>query len=419
MDIFWVYVSLIVCFVLGYTAILAESWIRVNKAASALLAALASWFFLFFVRGGEKGASLLGGYLDEVAQLIFFIFGAMTLVELINAHGGFSAISRVIARTSRRYILCVIGVLTFFFSSVLDNLTTTIVMISLLRQLMPAGKERLFFGALVVIAANAGGAWTPIGDVTTTMLWIQGKISSIAIMEALFLPSLGAFIAALGLTTYAIAGPIPLMRRVPMEKIEHSQIVLSLGILALISVPVLKALYGIPPFLGVLFGVALLWVVTDLMYSTHTHRQHLRVQNILTQVDTSGVLFFLGILLGVDALDAVGLLHHLAEQLQTIFGHVSIVAIFIGFLSALIDNIPLIAATLGMYGELPLDDPLWHQLAYCAGTGGSLLPIGSAAGIVFMQMEKVHFIWYLRNITPIACASYLIGVLIYFMEWII
>lgn len=413
MEASWVYWSLIVIFVLSYVAILFEPWIRVNKAAIALLAALISWCVLFGVVGGDQGNLLLRPYLQGVSQLVFFIFGALTLAELVQAHGGFTLLSSMIYTTSKHSLIILMSVMTFMLSAVLDNLTTTIVMIALLKKLLPEGQERLFMGALVVIAANAGGAWTPVGDVTTTMLWIQDKVTPSAIMNALFLPSAAALGAAVGCSYRYTPRKLWMQERQEMRYDRMSLLILWMGVGIIMSVPLLKTILGIPPFMSVLLGVALLWAVTDLLHASHAQRQHLRLHQILSQVDTSGLFFFLGILLGVDVLDVVGLLRAVEDILSNWFVDHSQIAIAIGFVSAIIDNIPLVAAALGMYSEVPRDDPFWHLLAYCAGTGGSLLPIGSAAGVVFMQMEKVPFIWYVKKMTPIAAASYITGVAVY------
>lgn len=408
--------GIIVLFVAGYAAILSEGWIRVNKAASALLMAVVLWSLLFRIKGWDLGSELLGRYVGEVSQIVLFLLGAMVVVELIDAHRGFNTITDLISTRSKRKLLFLIGMVTFFLSAVLDNLTTTIVMISLLRGLLPEREDRLRFGMIVVIAANAGGAWTPIGDVTTTMLWIQGKITSLAVMKALFLPSFLSFAVALSLALFSYRRGEKIEQVSMPQPSASGKWMFAMGVTALLLVPVLHALLGLPPFLSIFFGLALLWIITDRLHWPHEDREHLRIHRILTQVDTSGVLFFLAILLGVDALSAAGLLKELAVWLNDTFQSMSVVAIVIGIASAAIDNIPLVAAGMSMYAPISQDASLWHLLAYTAGTGGSMLLIGSAAGIAFMQMEKVTFLWYLKRAAPIAFVSYFVGIAIYFLQ---
>jgi Na+/H+ antiporter NhaD/arsenite permease-like protein len=302
----------------------------------------------------------------------------------------------------------------------LDNLTTTIVMVSLLRKLVPDRKERMLLGSMVVIAANAGGAWTPIGDVTTTMLWINGNISSLHIMKALFIPSFFSLIVALLLLGIGLKGKYPsLVKLAHEEKVEPgSRLVFFCGIGALIFVPIFKALTGLPPFMGILIGLGALWLITDMLHAGDETRQHLRVPHILTRIDTSGVLFFLGILLCIGSLDAAGMLRELARFLDQYVQNLPLIATVIGLISAIIDNVPLVAAGMGMYDlqTYPMDSSLWQMLAYCAGTGGSILIIGSAAGVALMGMEKIDFIWYLKRISMIALASYLSGMAIYLLQ---
>jgi NhaD family Na+/H+ antiporter len=404
--------SIILVFIIGYLAIIFEHNIRVNKTASALLMAALSWMFLFLV---SPDPHALKERLSEVSQIIFFLLGAMALVEVIDVHKGFKIITDLIQTNSKRKLLWVIGFTTFFLSAILDNLTTTIVMISLLRKLVPDAKERLIPGALVVIAANAGGAWTPIGDVTTTMLWINGNITSLKVMEVLFLPSIISFLVALLLIGWNMKGVYP--RAVSLaheETVEPgSRAVFFCGIGGFIFVPIFKALTGLPPFMGILLSLGALWLITDILHAPHETRQHLRIPQILTRIDTSGALFFLGILLCISALDVAGFLNQLAHFLDSTVGNLSVIATLIGLISAVIDNVPLVAATMGMYDlqSYPTDSYLWQMIAYCAGTGGSILVIGSAAGVAYMGLEKVDFLWYFRRVSLIALLSYLSGVI--------
>jgi len=406
-----------IVFVLGYLAIIFEHNIRVNKTASALLMAVLSWMFLFL---NAPNPHALGEKVNDVSQIIFFLLGAMTLVEVIDVHKGFTVITDMIQTSSKRKLLWIMGLTTFFLSAILDNLTTTIVMISLLRKLVPDNKERMILGAMVVIAANAGGAWTPIGDVTTTMLWINENITTLNIMKALFIPSMASFVIALILLGWNLKGIYPnAVRLAHKEEVEPgSRIVFYCGISALVFVPIFKALTGLPPFMGILIALGVLWMITDIIHAPHETRQHLRLPQILTRIDTSGVLFFLGILLCISALDVAGLLDELAHFLDHTIGNLSVIVTLIGIISAIIDNVPLVAAGMGMYDMQthPPDSYLWQMLAYCAGTGGSILVIGSAAGVAFMGLEKVNFIWYVKKVSLIALVSYLGGVGVFMLQ---
>ncbi|MBI5273033.1 MAG: sodium:proton antiporter NhaD [Chlamydiia bacterium] len=422
LDIQLSHILIILTFILGYLAIILESRIKVNKTAPALLMAVITWSFVFLTEGHQWSQDIhqLGERLSDVSQIIFFLLGAMALVELIDSHKGFKIITDLIQTSSKRKILWVIGLFTFFLSAVLDNLTTTIVIVSLLRKLVPEHKERMLLGAMVVIAANAGGAWTPIGDVTTTMLWINGNITSLAVMRALLMPSLVSLVVALFLFGLRLKGNYPqLVRRAQEESPEPgARVVFFCGLGALIFVPIFKALTGLPPFMGVLIGLGGLWVITDLMHGEKEEKKHLRVPHILTRIDTSGVLFFLGILLCISALDAAGLLRNLADFLDRTVHSLALIATLIGLVSAVIDNVPLVAAGMGMYDlqTYPIDSTFWQLLAYCAGTGGSILVIGSAAGVALMSLEKVDFMWYLRKAGWIACVSYVIGIAVYLLQ---
>ncbi len=402
---------IIVVFILGYLAIIFENNIKVNKTASALLMAVLTWMFLFLLLPNPHA---LGEKVNEISQIIFFLLGAMALVEVIDVHKGFKVITDLIQTSSKRKMLWIMGVTTFFLSAILDNLTTTIVMLSLLRKLIPDQKERWILGGMIVIAANAGGAWTPIGDVTTTMLWINGNISTLAVMKNLFFPSFISLIVALVLIGWNLDGIYPYAAaRAHEEEVEPgSRIVFFLGLGALVFVPIFKALTGLPPFMGMLLSLGVLWLVTDIIHAPYEKREHLRLPQVLSRIDTSGVLFFLGILLCIGALDVAGILDALAHFLNRTVGNLSVIVTLIGLISAVIDNVPLVAAGMGMYSlsEHPQNAFLWQMLAYCAGTGGSILVIGSAAGVAFMGLEKVNFIWYLRRVSLVALLSYFVGV---------
>ena len=410
--------SLMGLFIIGYIAIILEHYVRVNKTAVGVLLAGALWMIYFLV-GGDLNPSLeLSKHLSEVSQVIFFLLGAMTLVELVDSHKGFNTVIRRIHTTSKRRMLVIISFFAFFLSSVLDNLTTTILMISVLRKLVPEKKERLTLNCMVVIAANAGGAWTPIGDVTTTMLWINHRVSTFAVMTKVFIPSLISMVVPLGIFLLFTKGQYRSDENdLFSEDTEPgATIVFTLGILSLIAVPFLKWATGIPPFMGMLIALALLWFVTDILHFKYDNREHLRVPHILTKIDISSVFFFMGILLSINALEAVGILKDIAIWLDQVTSSRLMIATFIGLVSAIVDNIPLVAATMGMYdGTIyPMDNPFWLMIAYTAGTGGSLLIIGSAAGVALMGIEKVDFISYMKKATIPALVGYLAGV-VYFI----
>jgi NhaD family Na+/H+ antiporter len=389
-------------FSLGYLGIIFEHYIKINKSGTSLIIAALCWA-VFFVSDHINPAQdliILGHHVSDISQIIFFLLGAMTLVELIDSHKGFQIITDIIRTTSQKKLLWIIATLAFVLSGILDNLTTTILMISLLKKIIPNKDQRVIFSCMVVIAANAGGAWTPIGDVTTTMLWINGQISTIAIMKSLFLPSLVSVLIPLTYFSYTMKG------RISVKSVDHkeapepgSKIVFYFGLGGLIFVPIFKALTGLPPFMGVLLALGLLWVITDLFHRNYESRNHLKITSILNKIDTASVLFFLGILLSVGALQVAGLLDTVAAWLMNDVKNLPLVAILIGFFSAVVDNVPIVAATMGMYSleQFPLDSNFWHMIAYTAGTGGSLLIIGSSAGVAMMGMEKMDFVTYAKK----------------------
>jgi Na+/H+ antiporter NhaD/arsenite permease-like protein len=317
-------------------------------------------------------------------------------------------------------MLWLIGMLSFFLSAMLDNLTTTIVIVSLLKKLIPDKKEKLFLGAVVVIAANAGGAWTPIGDITTTMLWINGNITTLNVMKALFLPSFAALIVALLLVDKQFKGSYSnLVAKAHEDIVEPgARLIFFAGLSALIAVPVLKSTINLPPFMGILVSLGILWAITDYLHEGKDNRQHLRIPHILTRIDTSGVLFFLGILLCISALEVAGLLQIFANFLDSTVKDSTLIGIIIGLISAIVDNVPLVAAGMAMYSIdiYPVDSFFWQLLAYCAGTGGSILIIGSAAGVALMSLEKIYFMWYLKKVSWIALVSYFSGVAVYILQ---
>jgi NhaD family Na+/H+ antiporter len=405
-------------FSIGYLAIIFEHYLKINKSAVGLLIAALCWSIYFIASGFplQQDLASLGHHVSDVSQIIFFLMGAMTLVEIVDSHKGFKIVTDIIQTNSKRKMLWIVSLITFFLSAVLDNLTTTIVMISLLRKMVPQQKERFLLSCMVVVAANAGGAWTPIGDVTTTMLWINGQLSSLAVMKSLFLPSLFSMLLPLLYYSFRLKGQTSVSERKDDTRPEPgARLVFFLGIGGLVFVPVFKAITGLPPFMGVIFALGILWLVTDFLHYKYEHRQHLRVPHILTRIDTSGVLFFLGILLCVNALQAAGILQEVAVWLNTHIANLPLIATLIGFISAIIDNVPLVAATMGMYplSEFPTDHPFWHMIAYTAGTGGSLLIIGSSAGVAMMGIEKIDFVSYMKKVTIPVGLGYLAGMGLY------
>ncbi len=417
---------ILLIFVLGYAAITLEHTINLNKAASALVTGVLCWTVLVLtVPDHETVLHALEAHLGEVSGILFFLLGAMVIVELIDAHDGFDLITERIHTTDIRRLLWLVCGITFFLSAVLDNLATTIVMVSLLRKLIDDREQRLLFVGMVVIAANAGGAWSPLGDVTTTMLWIGGQITPLNIVKMLLLPSLVCLIVPLTILSLRLKGRISPPEAVhstsagatPLEK----NIVFSVGVGALLFVPVFKTVTHLPPFMGMLLCLGILWIVTEIIHSGKDEGEKglLSVNHALRKIDTPSILFFLGILIAISALQSVGVLGTLAEWLDRTVGDITAIGIIIGFLSAVLDNVPLVAATQGMYSleQYPTDHYFWEFLAYCAGTGGSALIIGSAAGVAAMGMEKIDFFWYVKRITVWAVLGYLAGAAAYVLQY--
>jgi Na+/H+ antiporter NhaD/arsenite permease-like protein len=404
---------LVIVFTLGYLLVVFEHAIGVNKAASALLLGAACWVLnlLHVFPQDEWMLTRLDQHLHEISQVVLFLLGAMTIVELIDVHQGFKFINHWIRTDNKRKLLWVVAGITFFVSAVLDNLTTAIIMVTLLRRLVVDSEERVVFAGMVIIAANAGGAWTPIGDVTTTMLWIHGYISSGNIMRGLFLPSLLSVLVPLILATvFFIKGTLPRGQVRPEDAtaVRGAKRVFCLGVGALVSVPILRAWVGLPPYLGIMLGLSVMWILTDRIHQEH---HYLRVPHVLARIDISSILFFLGVLLAVAALQTVGVLERWAVWMDSHLKNQDMILGGMGLMSAIIDNVPLTAATMGMYSleQFPMDAKIWTMAAYCLGTGGSILIIGSAAGVVVMGMEKIRFTWYLRKISLLALAGYLAG----------
>jgi len=363
----------------------------------------------------------LSEHLSSIAQILFFLLGAMTIVELVDAHHGFKFITDRIKTKNPKVLLWIICWVTFFLSAVLDNLTTTIVMLSLVRKLIANKDMRLFFAGMIVIAANAGGAWTPIGDVTTTMLWIGGQVTTGNIMVTLFLPSVACMLVPLLYLNLTLKGTLGETNTheglVHDTTVRSGKLMLFLGVGALIFVPIFKTITHMPPYTGILLGLGVLWVVSELINPDldEAVKKNYTVAGALTRIDVPSVLFFLGILLAVGALESMQVLHHLASWLDTSLGDQRIIVTLIGLLSAIVDNVPLVAASMGMYNMdvYYTDHMVWEYLAYCAGTGGSILIIGSAAGVAAMGIEKIDFIWYLKRILLLAMLGYFAGAIVY------
>jgi Na+/H+ antiporter NhaD/arsenite permease-like protein len=438
---------IVIVFVLGYLAIALEHPLGINKAASALFIGVMCWTLYaidshnlvgevpawFTERekiSPEDAGHSQSLYLDaqllhltgEIAGILFFLMGAMTIVELVDANEGFAVITRRIKADSTSKLLVIVAIMTFFFSAILDNLTTTIVMISLLRKLVHDKEKRLMFAGMVVIAANSGGAWTVIGDVTTTMLWIKNKISTVEVMIQLIVPSIVCCAVPLFLMARKMSGPLP---PAPVQtnahgitiSTRHQILFLVLGVSGLISVPIFKAITHLPPFMGMTLALGTIWIISEIFSRTlePAVRSSTGVLAALLKVDMSSILFFLGILLAVGSLAATGLLGELAAWVDSTVGNRNLIAFFIGLASAIVDNVPLVAAGIEMYTD-PTDDPFWMALAYCAGTGGSCLIIGSAAGVAAMGLEHINFVWYLKKIAPYALIGYVAGFLTYLAQ---
>jgi len=431
-----VYTLMLVVFVLGYAAIAFEHQLKIDKAAAALVTGVVTWtlYVLSSHHVHEVEGELLH-HLSEISSILFFLIGAMTIVELVDAHEGFSVITDKIKTTNKVKLMWIICILSFFFSAALDNLTTSIVMVSLLRKLIADQKDRWFFAGMVVVAANAGGAWSPIGDVTTTMLWIKGQITAGAVVTDLIIPSLFTLLAPLAILSFRLKGTVD--RPLKAETAEHytdpttpfeRNFVFFAGVAGLIFVPIFKTVTHLPPFMGMMLSLGVLWIITDRMHRRKPAevRHGLSPLGVLQKIDTPSVLFFLGILLAVASLQSMGQLGDLAVALDNSIGTdtqggVFIVSIIIGLLSSIVDNVPLVAAAMGMYevtadGLFMQDGVFWQFLAYCAGTGGSALIIGSAAGVAVMGLEKIPFGWYLKNISLLALVGYFAGATVYILE---
>ena len=471
------YTLMLVVFVLGYAAIAFEHQLKIDKAAAALVTGTVTWSLFILADHNPEWLqqtveTLLTGidsvlhthlsspevaheavahapdnlsthliehslleHLSEIASILFFLIGAMTIVELVDAHEGFSVITDRIKTTNKVKLMWIIGLLSFFFSAALDNLTTSIVMVSLLRKLIADKEDRWFFAGMVVVAANAGGAWSPIGDVTTTMLWIDGQITAGSVVVDLIVPSLFTLLAPLAILSFRLKGNVTRPQKVstadhyldPTTPFERNFVFFA-GVAGLIFVPIFKTVTHLPPFMGMMLSLGVLWLITDILHRRKPAdvKHHLSPLGVLQKIDTPSVLFFLGILLAVASLQSMGQLGDLATALDNSIGTdteqgVYIVGIIIGLLSSIVDNVPLVAAAMGMYevtdaGLFMQDGLFWEFLAYCAGTGGSALIIGSAAGVAVMGLEKIDFGWYLKNISLLALVGYLAGAGVYILQ---
>lgn len=463
------FILMVVVFVLGYTAIALEHPLKIDKAASALVLGITLWVIFVFARvdilslvnnTGEflsqsyreylhengilhaTAGDMLGfithhdvmHHLAEISTILFFLLGAMTIVETVDQHQGFKLITDRIKTTNKVKLLWILSVLTFFMSAALDNLTTTIVLVALLRKLIDDKKTRWFFASMVVLAANAGGAWSPIGDVTTIMLWIGGQVTAGNIIIMVFLPSVATMVVPLLILTFTVKGEVtrPVLSADETKEFTTAgerKLILILGIGGLLFVPIFKTITHLPPYMGMLFSLGIIWIVTEIMHrkKSYEDKRQLTVIGVLRKVDVPTIFFFLGILTAVAALQSAGHLSLLADYLDDNVGDIYIINLIIGVLSAIVDNVPLVAGAMGMYdiadaaatgyqAHFVVDGVFWEFLAYCAGTGGSILIIGSAAGVAAMGMEKIDFIWYAKKISLLALIGYLAGAGVFYLQ---
>ena len=417
---------LIIVFIIGYLAITLEHTIKINKSAAALITAVVCWTLIISnASNSELIIEQLSHHLSSISEIVFFLLGAMTIVEIIDSHDGFQNITESIKTTNKTKLIWLISLITFFLSAVLDNLTSTIVMISILNKLINDKKTKWLLLSLVIISANAGGAWSPIGDVTTTMLWIGGQITALNIIKQTFFASFVSMVTPTLIINYLIKGKIELKKN-----IEHNlnyntnsyerNLILYAGIGCLLFVPIFKTLTHLPPYMGMLLSLGIIWTLTELMHSKKQEDEKgiLSVSHALRKIDTPSILFFFGILMSISSLEVVGILPQMANKLNTSIGNINIVAIVIGLLSSVFDNVPLVAALQSMYSlnDYPQDHYFWELLAFTAGTGGSCLIIGSAAGVAVMGMEKIDFFWYLKKISWIAFIGFISGVTTFLLQ---
>jgi len=415
-------VFIISIFVVGYLAIALEHPLKINKTGTALLMGVLIWTIYRLALPDADVLGELGHHLIGITEILFFLMGAMTIVEVVDAHDGFNLITNRINTRNKLTLLWTIAFLAFFLSAILDNLTATIVMISLTRKLVAEQKQRLFFAGMIVIAANAGGAWSPIGDVTTTMLWIGGQISASNVILKLFIPSLVCLLVPLLTVTFFykkdFTGELAILENRKLN--SENKLIFFIGLGGLLFVPAFKQITHLPPYFGMLLVLGILWIVADILHRKKDsfEKSRLSASNALMRIDMPSLLFFLGILLAVSGLESLHLLSSLAQWTDNLIGNKDIIVLSIGLLSAIIDNVPLVAASMGMYdiNTYPMDHRLWEFIAYAAGTGGSVLIIGSAAGVAAMGIEKIDFIWYLKKISFIALLGYFAGAIVYIIQ---
>ena len=425
---------IIAIFIIGYLCITTEHQIKVDKTISALAMAVICWTILkvfnLDVLEVLKGVLVpvdiannsnaideaLRHHLAETSEILFFLIGAMTIVEIIDMHRGFEIIKRMIRTRSKVKLLWIIGVIAFFVSAIIDNLTTTIILITIIRKLIPDQKERIWYASMIVIAANAGGAWSPIGDVTTTMLWVKNKVSAAKLVEYVLIPAIVCLIVPLLVASFlpVFKGKIDTSNSEESITYKSSMPVLIIGFISIIFVPIFKSITHLPPYIGMLFSLATMWFISEkfkpIKELSSTDKDKFSIHRAMSRIEFSSILFFLGILLAVASLQTIGTLFNFAQTLNETIPSTNVVILLLGFASAIIDNVPLVAASMGMFQE-PMDSGIWHYIAYAAGTGGSLLIIGSAAGVVAMGMEKINFFWYVKNILWIALLGFVLGYL--------
>jgi len=456
------FILMVVIFVLGYVAIALEHTIKVDKAASALIIGSLTWVVYILgaqsiinlgfspswssfvaLHPGEHGLHAIREFivdfeiiehLGEIAEILFFLLGAMTIVEVVDQHDGFKSITDKIRTTNKVKLLWILSFLTFFMSALLDNLTTTIVLVALLRKLVDDKETRWYFASMVVLAANAGGAWSPIGDVTTIMLWIGGQVTALHIIEGVILPSFVSIVIPLSILSFIMKGHVtrPKIKESSIEYTTKTEqfLFLILGVSGLLLVPIFKTITHLPPYMGMLLSLGLLWVISEILHRNKPReiKEKLKITAVLRRVDLPTVLFFLGILSAVAALQSAGHLNLLSGFLNDKLGNIFLIDLAIGVMSSIVDNVPLVAGAMGMYpiadaaasgydAFFVVDGAFWEFLAYTAGTGGSMLIIGSAAGVAAMGLEKIDFVWYLKKISWLAVIGYLSGAAVYYFEF--
>lgn len=431
---------IIVAFVAGYLCITLESLTKINKAAIALLMCVVCWTLLMVSPGAyypdvasdgvlHHISKVIEHHLGDAAGTLFFLMGAMTIVEIVDSNGGFNFVRDIMKTRSKRKLLWRVAIATFFLSAILDNLTTSIVMIMVLRKLVQSREERLIYAALIIISANSGGAFSPIGDVTTIMLWIKGVITTQGILTEIFIPSLVSMLVPAFILQYSLSGKFDKEQNLVTAEISQftkvqRNIIFWLGVGGLVFVPIFKSITHLPPFMGILLVLGVLWTVTEIFHHNTSEDDTMakRVSDLLSRIDLSTIMFFLGILMAVAVLQEIGVLTALGTGLNEVFvGNYYVINGIIGVLSSIVDNVPLVAGCMGMYpvaetGAMAIDGIFWQLLAYCAGVGGSMLIIGSAAGVVVMGLEKITFGWYLKRITWIAFVGYLAGIVTYWLQ---